>query len=114
MSGKQLCPHDDLTHFSLHDLADLLEQRLLTLKQVEQLFRRVNERYQNRDVLTDEELTALRELRAKLTDRINPYSADQLDKRVQELNAKFPDWEHGYHQIGKTVTWYDRRRAKEL
>jgi polyhydroxyalkanoate synthesis regulator phasin len=90
----------------------MVKQGQLTPEEAEPVFWRVNDRYQL-DVLTKAEREALRELRDQLTDLISPYTIEELDKEIEALNAKFPDWEHFYHRIGKTVTWYDRPRSPE-
>ncbi len=82
MNGRQPCPHDDIARFPPRDLAQLVTQGQLLRKHTGQLFRRVSDRYQNRDVLTGD-----------------------------ELSAGLPGREHCYHRIGKTITWYDRPRA---
>ena len=74
------------------------------------MFWRINDRYQNRDVLTDEELTALCDLRDRITDMINPYPIEQLDKRIEHLNEVFPDREHFYGRAGTMVSWHSRPR----
>jgi hypothetical protein len=100
-------------HIPLRAIPRMLKSEQLTPKQAERIFRRANERYNGPDVMTEEELVALRELRLLLTDLINPYSVEELDKGVAEQNAKFPDWEHFYHRIGKIVMWYDRPKSPD-
>ncbi len=111
MSGSRPCPRDDLTRVSLRDLAGLPGRGQLSAKPAGQVFR-VNERYQDRDVLTGGGPAALGGLRPRLRDVINPCPVRQSGERVQDLNAKFADREHSCHRIGKTVTWYGRPRGQ--
>jgi hypothetical protein len=103
----------DVDHIPLREIADLLKAGRLTAKEAGRVFRRANDHYIGPDVVTDGELAALRELRLLLTDLINPYSVEQLDKRIAELDARFPDWEHFYHRVGTTVTWHSRPRSPD-
>jgi hypothetical protein len=65
------------------------------------------------DMLTEPLETELQKLRRQLTDILCPYSAEELDRHVKELDEKFPDWEHGYVRSGATVTWHDRPKSPE-
>jgi hypothetical protein len=100
-------------HIRLRDVADLIKAGQLTANDAGRVYRRANERYIGPDVMTDGELAALREVRLLLTDLINPCSVERLDKRIAELDAKFPDWEHFYHRVGTLVTWHSRPRSPD-
>ena len=115
MTGRcnNACCQRELDRLTVREIAGRLAQGQLSLRQAERVFHRVNERYQDKDALTDAELEALRELRAQLTDVISPCTVEQLDKRVAELDAKFPDWAHFYHRVGTMVTWHDRPRSPD-
>jgi hypothetical protein len=105
-----ICACGDPDHIPLSDLDELLKGERLSKKQLEKVFLRVLDRHRNHDVLTGEELTALAGLRDRLTNILNPFTVEQLDKQAAELNAKYPEWEHFYNRSGTIVTWYDRYR----
>jgi hypothetical protein len=80
------------------------------------IFRAVSnlrEMLRKHDMLTESLEAGLADLRSQLTDILNPYSVEELDRRVKELDEKFPDWEHGYVRCGMTVTWHDRPKSPE-
>jgi hypothetical protein len=107
------CCQRDVDRLAVRDIAELLEQGQLPRKSAGRVFRRVSDRYQARDVLTDAELDALGRLRDRLTELINPCPVEELDQRMVELDAKFPDWEHSYHRVGTLVTWSSRPRSPD-
>lgn len=85
----------------------------LSTSRAETVFRLANALYQDHgEVLSEEEIDALRGLRARLTDILCPFPVALLDDEVRELDAKFPDREHWYIRCGKTVTWCDRPRSE--
>jgi hypothetical protein len=73
----------------------------------------LRERLRRHELLTGPLEAALKELLSRLTDFVNPYSTEELDKRVKELDEKFPDWVHGYVRSGTGLTWFDRPRSPE-
>lgn len=80
-------------------------------KEARRLFRKVSTLYdalRELDMLTGPLEIELDELRGQLTDILCPYTVQELDRHVKELNEKFPDWEHWYSRCGATVTWCDR------
>jgi hypothetical protein len=103
----------DSGHIPLRDVGSMLEKGLLSREQAEIVFRKASDWYQGGNVLTGEEQAALADLRARLTDFINPYPVEELDKKVAELDAKFPDWEHWYRRAGTNITWMSRPRSPD-
>ena len=86
------------------------------MKEAQTMFRAIDglrELLTNHDMLTGSLEAELKNLRDQLTDFLCPYSAEELDKQVRELDEKFPDWEHGYTRCGATVTWHDRPKSPE-
>lgn len=73
----------------------------------------LRERLRRHELLTGPVETALKELLDRVTDFVNPYSTEELDKRVKELDEKFPDWIHGYTRAGRSVIWHDRPRSPD-
>lgn len=85
-------------------------------KEAQTVFRAIDslrELLTNHDMLTGSLETELKELRHQLTDFLCPYSVEELDRQVQELDEKFPDWEHGYTRCGTTVTWHGKPRSPD-
>jgi hypothetical protein len=83
-------------------------------KEAHEIFRAANELYnmlRHRDVLPEPLEAALKDYRAQLTDIICPYSVEQLDRRVKELEEKLPDLEHRYIRCGTIVTWHGGRKT---
>jgi|ERR1700678_3743302 hypothetical protein len=73
----------------------------------------LRERLRRLDLLAAPLEAGLKELLGRLTDFVNPYSTEELDKWVKGLDEKFPDWVHGYTRSGTGVTWHDRPRSPE-
>ena len=66
--------------------------------------------WDHHDLLPPPLFTSLRELNARLSERLCPYPAEQLDARIKELDKQFPDYEHWYIRCGTTVTWCDQKK----
>jgi hypothetical protein len=73
----------------------------------------LRELLRNHDMLPGSLEAELQELRSQLTDILCPFSVEELDRHVKELDEKFPDWEHRYIRCGATVTWHDKPRSPE-
>jgi hypothetical protein len=82
----------------------------LRTDEVKSGFQAINGLLQHDEILTDSLRASLRELRSLLSERLCPYTTEQLDAHKKSLDERFPDYEHWYIRCGTTVTWCDRRR----
>lgn len=83
----------------------------LSRNEIQSAFHAVNDLLQHQSVLADSLKASLRELRSQLSERLCPYSTEQLDAHKKLLDERFPDYEHWYLRCGTTVTWCDRRKS---
>lgn len=85
-------------------------------KEAHKVFHAVNDLYnmlRHRDMLTESLEAELKALRSQLTDILCPYTVEELDRHVERLNEKLPDWEHRYIRCGTTVTWHGGPKSPE-
>ncbi len=99
---------NDVDRIPLRGIDGLLKGDRLSREQAEKVFRRVCDRHRGNDVLTDAELTALEGLCDRLTDMLNSYTVEELDREAAERDPKFPGLKHFYNQVGTMVVWWDR------
>jgi hypothetical protein len=75
-------------------------------------FRAVDDLLQHRGMLTMSLEAGLTELRRRLSEKLCPYSVQELEAHKKKLDERFPEYEHWYILCGTTVTWCDKPRQK--